>query len=137
MLPRRSHVCVDQADRGNPEERVIDCQRNRWEEPHVWTPREIQHVTEVVKGSTLLAVCQTSKEVRQKFCCEVLWRTHAGKPRGRGCDYCVDFGALRNQELDPSCEERPSTFARPDIYLLHNFQVGTELHARDGRSDCV
>ena len=56
---------------------------------------EVQHVTEVANGSTLLAACQVfGEEVRQEFYCVVLWRTHAGELRGRGCDSCVDFGAL-------------------------------------------
>ena len=89
---------------------------------HLDPQGEVQHVTGVVNGSTLLVV---------------LWRTHAGEPRGRGCDSCVDFGALRSREVDAGFEERPSTFAQPDICLLHNLHIGTELHACDGRSDCV
>ena len=98
---------------------------------------EVQHVTEVVNRSTLLAGCQVFEK---KFDKNLTAWYSGGLTLENLAEEVVTLAstlALRSREVDPGCEERPSAFARPDICLLHNFHIGTELHACDGRSDCV
>ena len=89
---------------------------------------DIQHVTEVVNYLTLLV----GREVL--VYCVVLWRTHVGDSREDGRDSCFDPATLRSREVDLGCEEHTSRVAQLDLRLLHNFQAGTELTARDWQS---
>jgi len=98
----------------------------------------VQHVTEVVNGSTLLAVREIfEKEFDRNFAawCSgglTLWNL-AEKVVTLASTVAFCEVGRGTQAVRKALPVLLGQIFRP----LHNFQVGTELHARDGRSDRV